>query len=300
MLSNLPLKALAVMLALLLWLHVATDKVYEVEETLPVSVVLTPENRALAVAPPDSVRVRLSATGKTFLRSGWRRKGVALRLSESRIGTRESDLTTGNVTMADGADIALLDILSPRNYRFTLDVVDSAVLPVRSRITITPASGFAVGSADSIAPAMVKAIGPKSAIQRLKYAVTENQALDDVSSDFNLNVALDTSLVYGVRFVPNHVSYHVNVTAVRQKLLDSVSVALLNAPEAHTVIQPGFVGVIVSGPLKEAQQLTAGDVSVTVDYLARDASGYAPITVSLPASLKLISVSDSLVRLLSN
>jgi hypothetical protein len=297
MFSNLPLKALAVALALLFWLHVVTEKNYEVEETLPVSLILTAENRALAEPPPDSLRMLISATGKALLRSAWKEKGVSIRVGETRIGRRELELSTDNVAMLDGSGVGLQSVLAPRNYRFTIDVVDSAVLPVRSRINIAPSAGFVVGSVDSITPAVVLAVGPKSSLQRLTFASIESKTVQDISNDVVMSVALDTSEVYGVRFSPSQVTYRANVTAVRQKVIENIPIALLNAPEYAIDVLPNKISAIISGALDEIKKIQSGDISVTVDFQRRDTSGFAPVTASLPARLKLVSISDSLAQI---
>ncbi len=296
MLANLPLKALATALAVILWLHVVTDKVYEVERTFPVSEVITSESRALAEAPPDSLKALVSATGKAFLRGGWQEKGVSIRISETRIGRRELELTTENVTITDGAGVTLQSVLSPRNYRFNLDVLDSVTLPIKSRITVIPSAGFVVGPVDSLDPAVALAIGPKSAIQRLMFATTESRIEQNISNDFEMRVTLDAPESYGVRFLPKQINYRVNVTAVRQKALSDVSIALLNAPVEAASLRPNKVNLIISGAIDEVQALSAVDVSVTVDFLQRDLNGFAPINVSLSPRLTLVSMSDSFTR----
>ena len=64
---NMTLKALALALAVLLWVHVATDKSYEVEATLPVTDVSLGVGLALAEAPPDSITALITASGKDLL-----------------------------------------------------------------------------------------------------------------------------------------------------------------------------------------------------------------------------------------
>ncbi len=297
MFSNLPLKVLAVALALLFWLHVVTEKNYEVEETLPVSLVLTADNRALAEPPPDSLHMLISATGKALLRSGWKEKGVSIRVGETRIGRRELELSTENVAMLEGDGIELQSILAPRNFRFTVDVVDSATLPVKSRVIIVPADGFVVGSLDSVTPAFVQAVGPKSSLQRLGFASVEKKTMQNVSNDVVMTISLDTSEVYGVRFYPSQITYRADVTAVRQKVIESIPVALLNAPEFAADVLPYEISAIVSGALDEIKEVQNGDISATVDFQRRDTSGFAPISVSLPARLKLVSISDSLAQI---
>lgn len=94
---NIPLKILSIALALLLWVHVATEKDYEVEAHLPVTSVIHPTSLTLVNAPPDTIVALISASGKTLLRSAWKQAGASIRLDQLRVGTRDVSLNKGNV-----------------------------------------------------------------------------------------------------------------------------------------------------------------------------------------------------------
>jgi hypothetical protein len=70
-LKNLSLKLTALGLAVLLWFHVATDKVYEYPVALALTPAPLPAQFALATPMPDHVRLLVSGTGKELLRFLW-------------------------------------------------------------------------------------------------------------------------------------------------------------------------------------------------------------------------------------
>lgn len=294
---NLSLKALAVALALLLWVHVATEKTYEVNLSLPVTAVTLPEGRILSSPPPDSVLVALSAVGKALLRRGWKKSGIHLRLDEARLGRREIDLHPGNITITEAEGVTLQGVISPRQYRFVIDVAEKKTLPVQSKVTVNPAPGFAVSLGEALSPTEVVARGPRSVLQRLTSVATESKTLTDVRSDFDLRLSLDRADNYNVTFIPAEVNYRVSVTTLSEKLLKNIPIVVFNAPEGALQLQPSAVTVLVSGPTNEMFNLGPGDISVSADYSRRDESGRVTLKISVSPRLKIVSVSDSLTSI---
>lgn len=291
---NIGTKALAVVLAILLWAHVATDKEYTVEASLPVTSVTHAANLTLTDPPPDTIVALLEAKGKTLLRSGWRRAGVVIRLDNLRIGQRDVRLDQSNVSIIESEGIEFHEIIRPKNYRFTLDRLESKTLPVISRITVRPAPGFAVSASGEITPATVTARGPRATLQGVSHVSTEVREFADVRSDLALTLALDSAGFYGVEFDPDHVIYRTKVTAVRQRSFEHVPVALFNAPDGYLELTPSEITLIISGPETDINQMDAGQISVSANFRKRDSLGRIPLQVSLPSRLELVNISDSL------
>lgn len=294
---NLTLKALALALAALLWVHVATDKTYEVELTLPVTVVTLDSGVALAEAPPDSIVTQITATGKDLMRRAWRRAGIELRLKDQRLGQRDVQLSLSNVSLVSGEGISFTSVVWPRSHRFNFDRSGSIEVDVLPRVTITPAAGFAVSQEQQITPARVTASGPQSSLERMKKAFTEPRTLQDVRSDFDLKLNLVTDGLYGVTFDPPQALYRVSVTVLKERLIDSLPIALLNAPGFPCELSPAFVSVRVSGGADVIDQLEPHQISVTTDYQNRAEAGDSRINVSLPLQIELESISDTATQI---
>jgi len=79
MFDNLWVKLAAVVLAVLLWFHVATEKVYQHQYALPLTQVDIDENLVLTEPYPDSITVLVSASGKVLLRFATGRRPQSFR-----------------------------------------------------------------------------------------------------------------------------------------------------------------------------------------------------------------------------
>ena len=295
LLEDLPQKISAIILALLLWVHVATDKTYELTAAIPVTSVIIPEGLSLVEAPPDSIFVIVSSTAKRFWRSGWRKAGLVLRADGARRGRREYDVDLGNLSLVSADGITLSGVATPRSVRLNLDIREERVVPVVSRMIIETAPGFAVSVIDSFFPKRVTATGPKSSIQRLNAAFTESRELNNVSSAYDLKVGLEAVGLYGVVFEPSEITYRILVQAVKERLFSGVPVVIFNAPHDSISVSPLSVDLALIGPLEMIDTIQVSDITVSADYRTSDSAGMIRVKVSLPPRLSIKKISDTLV-----
>ena len=80
--TNIWLRVIAIVMGILLWFHVATEKVYNYEVKLPVSEVILNDKMALASDIPDTLAILVSASGKQLLRQDWKEAGLRINASQ--------------------------------------------------------------------------------------------------------------------------------------------------------------------------------------------------------------------------
>ena len=73
---NILIKILAILLAILLWFYVVSQKDYEYELTLPVTEVDYPAGLGLVEGMPDSLSIKIFAEGQKLLSNNWKRAGL--------------------------------------------------------------------------------------------------------------------------------------------------------------------------------------------------------------------------------
>src|SRR3989304_9339473 len=100
LLHNFWLKIMALVMGLLVWLHVATEKTYEYELKLPITHVALKDSLTLSRQPPDSLLVAVSANGKQLLRRKWRDRGLRVNASQYRPGRFTLSFSTENTSLA--------------------------------------------------------------------------------------------------------------------------------------------------------------------------------------------------------
>src|SRR5438132_4195547 len=115
--DNLGLKVFALVLALLLYLHVRTDRTDEETLYFPLEVRNLADSLALATSPPDQVGVLLRGTGKQLIRLRFLRPVMSIDLSGVAPGTYERPLVPGDVPLGGTSDVSVLGIRDPQSVR---------------------------------------------------------------------------------------------------------------------------------------------------------------------------------------
>ena len=303
LLNNLWMKLLALVMGLLIWFHVATEKSYTFQLKLPVVRVDLKEHYTLADAPPDSLMVSVSARGKQLIRSAWQNEGVRINATKLPVGPSTFNLTSDNTSLVGlSKNIRIDEVIFPNPIELNVDVQSKAELPVVADLTAKPDDGFAVSGPIEIVPAKVLVTGAKSVMRGLKSIYTEPRELGSLRNDVVVTVRLVRPKGLDMKLEPDSVIMSVHVGPVRTRVYDRLAVAVYNAPIGRPVgINPLYVQVELSGPPTEIDLLNRNSLTVSADFRERNpVSGMAPIKVDCPANFRVKKVSDDSVRLVSN
>lgn len=299
-LENLWVKIAALGLAFLLWLHVATEKTYQMELALPLTQVELSGDLTLTESPPESVEVIVAAEGKSLLAGDWKNSGLRLIISQSRPGRFKSKLSTENISLVHGERVSLVEVLAPREFNFNCDYLDSLNVPVVNRFVTLPGEGFAVGKADSLVPTEVTVFGPRMAVREINFVETEIDSLDGVRNDFSVKVALENPAAYGVRVRPDTVSLYVNVIPVKTITLVNIPITMLNMPDGiDYVYYPRSVDLRLRGKPDLVDSLRAENISAEIDFNKATPAGYAMLQISLPNDVQILARTVDSVQIVS-
>jgi YbbR domain-containing protein len=299
-LNNFWLKALALILGFLLWLHVATDKVYNYQLTLPVTKVDLREHSTLVSKPPDSVVAVVSAKGKQLLRTTWRRQGVRINISKLQAGSHTITLNNENTFLVSSTKNVLLeDIVTPTNIDIVIDQESHTDVAVSPDIVTEPEDGFAVSRRMDILPDRVTLYGPKSIIRSITAVHTEHRELSGLRNSVTLSLPLVLPEGYGMRLQPDSVKVTVEVVPVKTRVYDNLPVVVYNVPVDRTAVtNPAAVRVELAGPPEDIDLLNKYAITVSADYKLATPTGMAPVKIDCPANFRVRKSSVDSVRII--
>jgi hypothetical protein len=158
--DNLGLKLFALLLAVLLYLHVLTERSVEEVVAFPLTVSGLADSLSLASAPPAHVAARLSGTGKQILRLRYLKPPLDISLAGVGAGTYQRTFGPIDVPLTGAAGVTVLEILEPARVSFEVAARGERRIPVHVRTTGSPARGFVVSGAPRVRPATVRVSGP--------------------------------------------------------------------------------------------------------------------------------------------
>ena len=190
--DNLGLKLTALLLAVLVYLNVYTDRTATLLVSFPLEFVDLPDSLSLSGPAPSIVQAELRATWKQL---------IALRVKEPRLRLPMNGAVTGHFSRAlvpsdlplpAGNAITVENLVGPRVIEVDIDRRSRRDLPVGVRVEGAPASGYR-WNGDAIAqPATVHVTGPRAALAKLDSIVLQPVRLDGHRDSLKVDVAFQS------------------------------------------------------------------------------------------------------------
>jgi YbbR domain-containing protein len=299
-LENFGFKIVAVVMALLLWFHVATEKVYEYTKSFPVKILNIPEELILYQEVPEEVQVKIQGKGKELLKLLlMEQKNLQIDIGDFRVGENDYSFKPEEIPIPEGLDLRAEEILSPKSIKISLDRLIEKKVPIRSQITILPEEGHLLIGEVDLDSHEVAISGPRRAVRKIKSIQTEKEMLEGVTEPISDQVGLTLPEGYNLKLSFNEVNFSADVQKAIGKEIPSVPVETVNLPEGRKVkVQPDSIKVVIFGGENVVNQLTKDQIEVTIDCatVKRNKETKLQPFVKLPPIVTLIRTEpDSLV-----
>ena len=172
---NLGLKFLSTLVAILLWLVVAGERVVERVMRAPVEFQNLPAGLELVGDPPDTVEVRLRGSSGALSRIGPGDMSAVIDLATARPGRRLFHISQSQVTVPYGLQIVQV---GPSTVTMEFEVSGIRKVRVEPDLEGRPAAGYEIVDIKS-EPDTVEVTGPDTALKRLQAAITEPVSVTD-------------------------------------------------------------------------------------------------------------------------
>ena len=257
------LKAVAVAIAVLLWLTVAGEPVVERGLEIPLELENVPAELEIATAPPDTVSVRVRGTSRLVSRLDSSEVAAVLDLGDEGPGRRLFDMFSDRVEVPPGIEITSV---SPATVTLTLERRGvPRMVSVVPDIEGEPAPGLAVGRIRTD-PDSVEVIGPETRLAELQEALTGPVSVAGATAD----VATEVTVVVAdptLRLV-EPVSARVVVEIVPapvEMTLHDVPVEFQSALAHRISVEPKHVAIGVRGPRGAIDVIAATDLRASVN-----------------------------------
>jgi len=293
------IKIIALILGILLWLHVATDRHYNYQMNLPINEIVLDSNLTLAQKPPESLTVTVSATGKQLIRQKWRERGLKIIANQFRPGRHSLTLSPSNTLLSSPiSDLTLKEIISPSHFDLLVDRQASIPVKVQVDVITEPGDGFAVSSISSPVPDEVTVWGPQTIIRRIKEISTERKELKGLRNNIDLTLPLVTPDLYGISLDPDSVSVIIEVVPVKTRQFDNIPIVVYNIPSNRKVtVIPDHISIEISGPPADIDLLNKNAIIASTDYKQMSPDGRTPLKIDCPVRYNVKNISTDSVTL---
>ncbi len=165
--DNLGIKLVAILLALLVYLNVYTDRPATLIVSFPLQIAELADSLSLSGPVPSAVQAELRGTGKQLIRMRLTEPPVRLSLAGVGTGRYERALTSADLPLPPDVEIQVERLVSPRTVELQVDRKRSRRLPVAARVEGLPAGGVIWTGQLEADPAFVEVTGPEREIMAL-------------------------------------------------------------------------------------------------------------------------------------
>jgi hypothetical protein len=200
--QQVPLKATAVFLAVVLW-FIVNAKEPQVE-LVPVRLIPTLDSSLVLRDPLPQIQAIVAGSPKELIRLNSSLPTIRRQISSDAPDTLVIDLRPSDVTLPEGVDAVVREI-SPRSVTLRFESTWTRRVPVRSAIDVATANGPPGPFVLHVDPATVDVTGPRHLVGRISFVKTTRTTIPFPDSLPHL-VELDTTgLGAGVRLRPAQV-----------------------------------------------------------------------------------------------
>lgn len=269
---------ICILISTLLWFTFTLQETYTATLNLPVRVVNLPPDQALAMPPPQVVRVQLRGEGYPLVQLYFNPPTVTLDARQDIV-----DLTGIDLNLPRGV---VVESIVPQVVELRKEPRVTHRLPVELRVVIETPPTHDLLYPPRIDPDSVQVSGAASIVARLAAWPTARMHLREVRDSLSLRVPLADTLQPLVTVVPEAVQLYVRVVPFTEGVRElAVRVTGVPSSQRMVTLEPATVRVRFRVPLFQYEAaMTAPDFFATVPYevIRADTTGRVRPILHLP------------------
>lgn len=291
--TNWPIKLTALVLAGVLWVATATQE----PTTQLVAVELEiqpPPGRAVRQSPP-AVKALFAGSTRELIKLYGQPPVIRKAIPDTVSGSEYSlDLAPGDVTGTENADVTVQDV-QPRLVVVQLDDVVQRTVPVLSRVSIQPDSGYGLSGGITLAPNSLMVRGPEPRVRNIGAVHTVRLEISGVTQPVRRRVPIDTVGLAPVRLSHYQVELAAAVVPITERLLEDVPVEVRADAGGRWQAVPETVVVAVRGPTPQLAELTGDSVQVIARVKVPQRQQAVLLEVIAPPGIAARAIPDTAV-----
>ena len=262
--------SLFLLCSFLAWFISNLSETYESRSNFVLNFRNLPDTLLLGKNSEETVEAKIRTSGFQFLYYNFFKKRI--NIDVSNVDYKNGKYVLGEDALKKQIDQQLsqnISLLELDRNQLVVDLyqVDSKKIPVKPNLSLQLQQNFILDGKLDISPDSIVVKGPKSEIDSIKEIWTSPLQLNDVSTDFSNDVALDfpKGLDNSV-FSESRATISGVVAKFSEKVFD-VPVQVLNFPEGYQVkIIPSEVTILCKANVDRLKEITAADFEVVADY----------------------------------
>jgi len=295
--NNVDLKIWAVIIALIVWFHVATERTYDTSYTAKLEFVNPPRGWTVVGNPPDEISLRLRATGKQLISHRLYGEPLAtVELPKIKATQVPIELSPDNILLSRKGSVEIAHLVSPTAFIIEMDTLVKKRVPIVLNIEGAPKDDFVGVGRATVDPTEVELLGGRSSIRKIVDLKTEPVNIRGETRTVERMVAVSLPPGAGFRSKPDSVHVHIPIEKMVETALENLSVSVVNLkPGRSATISPQTATVRLAVPETMVGEADTSSISVSLDLSELTAGPHLlPPRVTKPEYFQLLSVEPDL------
>jgi YbbR domain-containing protein len=276
--------------AIVLWLYINLNLVYNISFQIPLDIKLS-KTQALANDLPNSIDV--SVKGK-----GWDLLGIVLSknlslnldLTNYKKDTKINISQATNELLSLSSNVALLSV-NPDMIEINFDNITSKMVKVKNSANVTTKDGYIIIGSPKVSPDSVKISGAMSIIGKIKYLPTEPFTMTNVNSGFTKTIKIIDTLNNIIRIEPKLVTITYNIELSAEKNYEDLNVIISNVPQDKEVLLiPPKLKLYLRGGVEQLAKINPDEIFAGIEFkqIDNDSLGYVSPKITLPVDVTIV------------
>lgn len=294
-LKDLPLKIIAIVLAIILWYYVSGIKNSERIIDIPLEIVNLPENVMIVSPLPNKVTVKLRGPRNLLYRVSSEKQKYKIDVKGLQIGTNMLNFSGDELDLPQGVQIVWI---SPGSLTITMSETVRKKLVVVPRIVGTPGKGYKVVNY-TVTPAQIEIIGTKESLNGIEKVYTkEIDVTGETENLSSLFIQLDVAQFIYKYIETDTVSVDIVISPnYITKVLSNVRVIVKNGTFEYHIF-PETVDVEISGPENYLEAFPLKEIEAYINIEGMKAGVYRvrPV-VKVPDNVRVETIRPEEIEL---
>ncbi len=296
--NNIDLKVWAVILALIVWFHVATERTYDTTYRASLNFVNPPKGWTLVGDPPSEISLRLRGTGKQLISNRlYGEPLVTVELPRDKSYHVKMELSPEDVILSRRGGLEVTHVLSPSQIDVEMDTVVRKDVPVEPLVQGTPRDHFVQVGKARIRPDQVELLGGRSRIRTIVGLKTEPVNIQNESRTVERVVAVSLPAEAGFRSKPDSVLVTVSIERMAERVLDRVPIKITDLDRGKAAdMSPEYARVVLSCPESMTYIADTANVRLSLDLKGLPRGSHLlPPKITRPDDFKVLSIEPKLI-----
>ena len=290
----------SVLIAIILWLIVATEKEYLYQIEVPINLIRIAEGKTLTEKIPDKAIIEFKGRGRSLVATMFYSVAFNLELPElnkSQSVDMKEYLHFLDLPATFGVETG--EIIEPQSIDFRIDDLAVMKKPIVLTGEVTTENGYILEE-QILDPDSVEISGPRQKLEKIGAILTEPLSISGVKASFNQNILLQNPFpgISEIRTPGTLAEF--NIQRLIERVVYDIPIQVINTP-AHLQVEavPDRMSLKISGGEDIVAFIKSSDIKAEIDYAKNykmhiesyGASIVAPPNIrwieSIPKSFKL-------------